>query len=81
MSRLLSGPPETVTREASAEPWADRSRGRAAFHAIGQWLRRALADSARYWALAAGLPPDLYDEPARRVIPNDLSGHKRSASE
>jgi len=61
MSRLLSGPPQTLTRGHKAEPRADRARGRAAFHAIGRWLRRALADSARYWALAAGLPPDLYD--------------------
>ena len=53
--------PEAVNCEVSAEPRANRGRGRAAFHAIALWLRRALAESARAWALAAGVPPDLYD--------------------
>ena len=37
-----------------------RGRGLAAIHVAALWLRRALADSARSWALAAGAPPDLY---------------------
>lgn len=41
-------------------PTANRGRGRAVVHAIAGGLRRALAESARAWALAAGLPPDLY---------------------
>jgi hypothetical protein len=45
---------------ASAEAWAHRGRGPAALHAVALWLRHALADSARAWALAAGVPPDLY---------------------
>jgi hypothetical protein len=53
--------PEAATRQASAPPRVDRSRGRAACHATGRWLRRYLAESARAWALAAGVPPDLYD--------------------
>ena len=52
----LSGPHIT----ADSQPTADRSRGRAVFHAIARGLRRALADSARTWALAAGVPPHLY---------------------
>ena len=60
--------PEAVNREADAQPWADRSRGRAAFHAIVRWLRRVLADSARYWALAAGVPPDLYSRPVAAAL-------------
>jgi hypothetical protein len=52
---------EVGNREAIAEPRADSSRGPAAFNAIAVWLRRALADSARAWALAAGVPPDLYN--------------------
>ena len=53
-------PPEAAKREASAAPRASHLRSRAAFHAAARWLRRALADSARAWALAAGVPPDLY---------------------
>jgi len=56
--------PGTVRCAARAKPQAHRSRGQAAFHAIAWWLRRALADSARAWALAAGVPPHLYDAPA-----------------
>jgi hypothetical protein len=52
--------PETGNRGTAAEPRADPSRGPAAFNTIALWLRRALADSARAWALAAGVPPDLY---------------------
>jgi hypothetical protein len=52
--------PEAVGRQASPRPRAHRRRGLAAFHIAGRWLRRALADSARAWALAAGVPPDLY---------------------
>ena len=43
-----------------SQPGAGRSRGRAVFPAIARWLRGALAASARGWALAAGVPPDLY---------------------
>ena len=53
--------PETGSRGAIAEPQADSSRGPAASSVIALWLRRALADSARAWALAAGVPPDFYD--------------------
>ena len=54
--------PGAVNRKASTEPWANRSRrGRATLNAIALWLRRGLADAARAWALAAGVPPDLYN--------------------
>jgi hypothetical protein len=55
---MLVGP-EAVDRGTGIEPWAHRSRGRAAVHAIAPWLRHTLADAARAWALAAGVPPDL----------------------
>lgn len=45
---------------AGSPPTANCGRGRAVVHAIAGGLRRALADSARAWALAAGVPPDLY---------------------
>ena len=45
---------------AGSPPTAHRGRGRAVVRAIAGGLRRALADSARAWALAAGVPPDLY---------------------
>jgi hypothetical protein len=50
----------TASREASADPRTDCSGGHAVLHACARWLRRALAESARTWALAAGVPPDLY---------------------
>ena len=53
--------PEAGGCEAPAGPRADRDRGQAAFRAITAWLRRALAESARAWAIAAGVPPHLYD--------------------
>ena len=40
---------------------AARDRRSAAFHAIAAWLRRALAEWGRALALAAGVPPHLYD--------------------
>jgi hypothetical protein len=52
---------EAGSGEATPEPPADSSRGLAAINAIAVWLRRALAQSARAWALAAGVPPDLYN--------------------
>ena len=55
----LAGP-EAADHEASTEPGAHRGRSRGAFDATARWLRRALAESARAWALAAGVPPDLY---------------------
>jgi hypothetical protein len=55
--------PGAVNREASTEPRANRSRGRAAVNAIALWLRHALTEPSRAWALAAGVPPDLC-EPA-----------------
>jgi hypothetical protein len=55
-----AGRPGAVTREASVGSWADRSPSPAIINAIVWWLRRALADAARAWALAAGVPPDLY---------------------
>jgi len=59
MSRAVAHP-GAVTREARTGPWARRGRGRAAVRAIAGWLRRALADAGRAWALAAGVPPNLY---------------------
>ena len=53
----------TASRKASADPRNDCSGGHAVFHAFARWLRRALAESARAWALAAGVSPDLYDRP------------------
>jgi len=47
--------------KTGSQPTANRSIGRAAFHAIARSLRRAMTDSARAWALAAGVPPDLYN--------------------
>ena len=52
--------PAAVSRDARTGPPAHRGRSRAAVHAVAVWLRRALADAARAWALAAGVPPDLY---------------------
>ena len=51
--------PDAAGREAGAQSQAD-TRCPAAVRATARWLRRALADSARAWALAAGVPPDLY---------------------
>ena len=55
----LAGP-GAAGREASTQPRAHRGWGRGAVSATARWLRRALAESARAWALAAGVPPDLY---------------------
>ena len=52
--------PDAAGREAGAQSQAD-TRCPAAVRATARWLRCALADSARAWALAAGVPPDLYD--------------------
>ncbi len=52
--------PEAGGRQASVAPRPHRSPGPAAFHATARWLRRYLAESARAWALAAGVRPDLY---------------------
>lgn len=52
--------PEEAVREAGAQSRAN-ARCQAAVRATARWLRRALADSARAWALAAGVPPDLDD--------------------
>jgi len=51
-------PHTVVSREATARRTAKRSRGPAAFRAIGLWLLRVLTDSAGAWALAAGAPLD-----------------------
>ena len=59
MSRALARP-GAVSRDARTGPWAHRGRGRAAVHAVAMWLRRALADTGRAWALAAGVPPHLH---------------------
>ena len=59
MSRALARP-GAVSRDACTGPWAHRGRSHAAVHAVAGWLRRVLADAARAWALAAGVPPDLY---------------------
>jgi hypothetical protein len=53
--------PGPGTCGGTAEPQAELSRSPAAFNAIAAWLRRALAESARAWAIAAGVPPHLYD--------------------
>lgn len=55
-----SGHPDTVTGGNVAASRTDRGRGRAAVRATGQWLLHALAELARSWALAAGVPPDQY---------------------
>ena len=60
MSRALVQP-GAVSRDVRTGPWAHRGRCRAAVHAVAGWLRGALADAARAWALADGVPPDLYD--------------------
>jgi len=52
--------PDAAGREGGAQYRAN-TRCPAAVRATARWLRRALADSARAWALAAGVPPDLYD--------------------
>jgi hypothetical protein len=54
----LSGRP---TRSSGQPRAAGRGRCHAACHAIAWRLRRALAECARAWALAAGVPPHLYD--------------------
>jgi hypothetical protein len=59
--------PETVSRETGTEPWAHRGRGPAVCDAVALWLRCALADSGRAWALAAGVPPDLCNEAMSRT--------------
>jgi len=59
MSRALARP-AAVRRDARTGPAAHRGRSRAVVHAAAGWLRRALADAGRAWALAAGAPPDLY---------------------
>jgi len=51
MSSFVSG---------SARPQSQR-RHAAAFHAIASWLRRCLADAGRAWALAAGVPPHMFE--------------------
>ena len=50
--------PKAASSEAAAQSTAKRSRGPAAFRAIGWWLLRVLTDSAGAWALAAGAPVD-----------------------
>jgi hypothetical protein len=53
--------PAAVSRDARTGPPSHGGRSRATAHAVAGWLRRALTDAARAWALAAGVPPDLYD--------------------
>jgi len=64
------GHSEAIHREPNAEPWAHRSHGPATFKAIALWLRCTFANSARAWALAAGVPPDLFipDGPGSRRL-------------
>jgi hypothetical protein len=50
MSRFVGG---------SAAEQSQRHQA-AVVHAMGRWLRRCLADAARAWALAAGVPPDMF---------------------
>jgi hypothetical protein len=57
----------TASREASADPRTDCSGGQAVFHAFARWLLHALAESARAWALAAGVSPDLYENRAAQM--------------
>ena len=59
MSRALVQP-GAISRDARTGPAAHSGRSRAAARAVARWLRSALADAARAWALAAGVPPDLY---------------------
>jgi len=54
--------------ESGTGPSAHRHRHRPAFEAIARRLRRACAHSARAWALAAGVPPDLTGEWLAAVI-------------
>jgi len=51
MSRIVGG---------SAAEQSQR-RQAAAMHAIARWMRRCLADAARAWALAAGVPPGMFE--------------------
>ena len=57
----LAGP-EAPGHKASAQPRADRGWGRVALDATSRWLRRALEESLRAWAVAAGVPPHLYPD-------------------
>lgn len=52
--------PEAQGHEASTRPLARPGWGRNTLDATARWLRRALEESLRAWALAAGVPPDLY---------------------
>ena len=67
--------PEAASREATAQPTARRSRGPAAFRAIGLWLLRVLTDSAGAWALAAGAPLDAANAAARTISCRCRAGH------
>jgi len=49
----------SASREAGAQSMADRGHGSVTSRVV-LWLRHAIADSARGWALAAGVHPDLY---------------------
>ena len=42
-------------------PGPDRGHSGATVHAVRAWLSRVLAESARGWALAAGVHPDLFE--------------------
>jgi hypothetical protein len=48
-------------------PGPIRGHSGATVHPARAWLRRVLAESARGWALAAGVHPDLFDSRRNRI--------------
>lgn len=52
---------QALTGMARTKTWASVGRGPVVRQAIARWLRRALDDSLRGWALAAGAPPHMFD--------------------
>jgi len=60
-----AGPPAMRTPGplvvAFAPPRPAGGRGRSACGAFARWLSRQARESARAWALAAGVHPDLHD--------------------
>jgi hypothetical protein len=54
--------------ESGAAPSAHQGRHVPAVEAIAQRLRRAFAQSARAWALAAGVPPGLTSESLAALV-------------
>lgn len=59
--------------ELGADRTAKRGRHRPASEAIVRWLLHAVADSARAWALAAGVPPGLTGECMTSLVEGRLN--------